>query len=72
MPANAASRRAVGRDLAVEQVEHDGPAGRAGHGGVGQRRPQLGVGQHELLDRLEVGRQPPSAAGPAASATAAV
>ena len=46
------------RDLPLQQVEDDGPAGRTGHGGVGQRGPELGVGQHELLNRLEVGRQP--------------
>ncbi len=59
MQAKAASRRAVGRDLPVEQVEHDGPAGQPVHGGVGECSPELGVRQHELLDRLKVGGEAP-------------
>ncbi len=48
----------LGRDLPVQQVEHDSPAGQPVHGGVGQCGPELVVGQHELLDRFKVGRQP--------------
>ena len=62
--AKAASRRAAGRTLPVQQVEQDGTAGRAVHRGIGQGRPELGVGQHELLNRFKVGGQAPERGRP--------
>ena len=46
----------LGHHLALEQVQHHGPACRSWDGGVAQRRPQLGVGHDELFDRFEVDR----------------
>ena len=44
-----------GRDPPLQEIEHDGAAGRPGDSGVGQRSPELVVGQHELLNRFKVG-----------------
>ena len=54
--ANAASRRRLGRHLALEQVRITARRAGARHRGVGERGAQLRVGHDQLFDRFEVDR----------------